>query len=112
MCSGHGEQYAHTLAKFLHQPKLSMQENALRAAFVVAFVSDDVDITVGGDPQVAMIRNGSQHITYAPNELTRRAAELAKNAKNSLPDLLKLSNEPSTRTQPAATSDRRRRKEA
>jgi hypothetical protein len=55
-CSGHGADYAHALAKFLLLPELSVEESAFRAAFIIWWV-EDLDTTVGGPPQVAMIRN-------------------------------------------------------
>lgn len=50
-CSGHGADYAHSLAKFLLGPGSSVQDNAYRAAFIISWVSEDVDILVGGEPQ-------------------------------------------------------------
>lgn len=54
-CSGHGANYAHSLAKFLLSPGSTTPDNAYRAAFIISWVSEDVDMLVGGEPQVAMI---------------------------------------------------------
>ena len=83
-CSGHGGEYAHTLAKFLHDERLGLEHQALRAAFTIAYISEDVDTTVGGRPQVAMVQDDRKRITFATNEVIDHACELAKKAKQSL----------------------------
>lgn len=63
-CSGSGGDYATTLAKFLHSENESVEENAKRAAFVIHWVSEQVDVHVGGEPQVAIIRDEDKNIHW------------------------------------------------
>jgi len=92
-CSGHGADYAHSLAKFLLNPEDSAQENACRAAFLISWVSDDIDATVGGTPQVAMIQDDIAGVGYLSDELIERAAQNAKQLKPSLAESLGLTED-------------------
>jgi len=64
MCTGSGGPYATTLAKFLHDEDATVEENAKRIAFVIAWVSEKVDAFVGGTPQIAMIRDGNPTVAW------------------------------------------------
>ena len=57
LCTGHGGRYATSLAKFLLRRDLDVIENAKRVAFIISWVAEDVDVTVGGDPHVVIIRD-------------------------------------------------------
>lgn len=74
-CSGHGGTYAHSLAKFLVEPSicenLTPEEVARRIAFIIFWVSEDVDSTVGGQPQVAVIRDESDDVEYLTHTMIR-----------------------------------------
>lgn len=63
-CSGSGGAYATSVAKFLYDPNLDVMEGAYRIAFVISWVSEDVDANVGGRPQVAIIRDGNPTLNY------------------------------------------------
>jgi 20S proteasome alpha/beta subunit len=63
-CTGSGGPYATTLAKFLHDEGASVEENAKRVAFVISWVSEKVDAYVGGIPQIAMIRDDNQTVSW------------------------------------------------
>lgn len=80
-CSGHGAYYAHSFAKFLLGPGSSVEDNAYRSAFIISWVSEDIDAVVGGVPQVAMIQDNVAGVNYLSGELTRRAAQRAKQLK-------------------------------
>jgi hypothetical protein len=95
-CSGPGTDYAHTLAKFLLLPRLSLEESALRAAFIIWWV-EDLNTTVGGPPQVSMIRNcpsvllSEQDVAiveYLSSENLEWARRLANRKKRALPKLM------------------------
>jgi len=95
-CSGHGADYAHALAKFLLLPELSVEESAFRAAFIIWWV-EDLDTTVGGPPQVAMIRNRPSvplsgqavaTVEYLSPESVERARKLANRKKRAFPGLM------------------------
>ncbi len=83
LCTGHGGPYATSLAKFLLKKDLNVDENAKRIAFIISWVAEDVDVTVGGDPDVVIIRD-SDVLTDRPvepldssvaNEMKNRARE-------------------------------------
>jgi len=57
LCTGHGGPYATTIAKFLLRKDIDYIENAKRVAFVISWIAEDVDVTVGGDSIVAIIRD-------------------------------------------------------
>jgi hypothetical protein len=95
-CSGPGTDYPHVLAKFLLLPRLSLEESALRAAFIIWWV-EDLNTTVGGPPQVAMIRNRPSvllsgqavaTVEYLSSENLGWARKLANRKKRALPGLM------------------------
>lgn len=89
-CSGHGAQYAHSLAKFILSPGISIQDCAYRSAFVISWVSEDLDAFVGGTPQVAMIQDNVEGVSYLSHELTQSATQKASRTKQRLPRALGL----------------------
>lgn len=89
-CAGHGEEYAHSIAKFVLSPGISVQDCAYRAAFVVSWVSEDLDVNVGGTPQVAMIQDNVPGVSYLADEVTQRAIQKANRVKQRLPQALGL----------------------
>jgi hypothetical protein len=60
ICTGHGGPYAMTLAKFLFHRGLCRKEAARRIAFVTSWVAEDVDVTVGGEPDVVIVYDGER----------------------------------------------------
>jgi len=88
ICSGHGGPYATTLAKFLLKEELSCEENAKRVAFVIAYVAEDIDTTVGGDPMVAIIKDSDTYverpIMYLKEEIVKEMVRKAKEVKENL----------------------------
>ena len=64
ICTGHGEEPASTLAKFLCDfTNLTVQVAAPRAAFVISWVSrGELDSTVGGKPVVFAMRDNSSTV--------------------------------------------------
>jgi len=74
ICTGHGGSYAHSLAKFLIDPNicpdLIADETAKRVAFVISWVAKDVDSTVGGVPQVTILRDNNVKTETLSDELT------------------------------------------
>ncbi len=88
-CAGHGAEYAHSIAKFLLSPSQPIDECAYWAAFVVAWVSDNVDLTVGGEPQVAMVRDHSRSVQYLSDSTVAEAISQAESAQGNLAELFK-----------------------
>jgi hypothetical protein len=71
---GHGSPYAVSVAKFLFEPApggLSVEEAGRLATFVLSWVREDVDTTVGGDPKVLLFR----HEQPEAEELDRRSKD-------------------------------------
>jgi 20S proteasome alpha/beta subunit len=93
-CSGHGADYAHSISKFLLSTENSVQDNAYRAAFIISWVSEDIDMMVGGEPQVAMIRDNVANVDYLPSELIRRATQRARQLKPRLANAFGLTRLP------------------
>lgn len=80
-CSGHGADYAHSIAKFLLASTNSCQDNAFLSAFIISWVSEDVDMLVGGKPQVAIIKDNDASVVYLPDNLIQRAVQRARQLK-------------------------------
>jgi 20S proteasome alpha/beta subunit len=83
-CSGSGGRYAVTLAKFLHDENESVEENAKRLAYVIQWISEKVDSHVGGEPLVAMIRNGKKGIDWLEKESIEEQKKKVEIAHQSL----------------------------
>jgi len=78
LCTGHGGRYATSLAKFLLKKDLDAIENARRVAFIISWVAEDVDVTVGGDPDVIIVRDSD---TPTAEPIERLDANLVNNMK-------------------------------
>ncbi len=89
-CSGHGADYAHSLAKYLLTPDVPLEDSAYRAAFVISWVSEEIDSTVGGTPQVAMIRDQDPRVTYLDSRDVGEAGEHAEQTRAVLPELFNM----------------------
>ena len=87
-----GGDYAYSLAKFLCDPHLVQEQwtedIAKRVAFVISWVSEDVDSTVGGEPDVVIIKDEKTEITRLPKEDVQKEIEQAKEIKRKLPNIL------------------------
>lgn len=90
ICIGSGSPYATSIVKFLCQTGLSVEENAYLAAFVISWVSEEVSRTVGGTPQVAMIRSEKDEIGYLDPGRIESARKKAEEARKSLRTLFGL----------------------
>ena len=92
MCSGHGGNYAYSLAKFLYGPrlasKLSVDDVAKRMAFTISWVSEDVDSTVGGNPDVFIVKDNNPKVERLPVGDVNNEIQHAQKAKESLANLL------------------------
>jgi 20S proteasome alpha/beta subunit len=88
-CSGHGADYAHSIAKFLFNSTSSCQNNAFLAAFFISWVSGDVDMMAGGEPQVAILKDDTG-VDYLSNDLVRQASQRARQLKSRLANALGL----------------------
>ena len=88
-CSGHGADSAYSIAKFLFNFTGSCQNNAFLAAFFISWVSEDVDMMEGGEPQVAIMKDDAG-VEYLSNDLVRQASQKARQLKSRLVDDLGL----------------------
>jgi len=88
LCTGHGGPYATSLAKFLFDKSLGVEENARRAAFVISWVAEEVDVTVGGEPDVVYVRDSvvptDRPIERLSAEAVREMSERARRLKAEL----------------------------
>ena len=95
-CSGHGGPYATSIAKFLLKEEFTVEENAKRVAFIIAYIAEDVDTTVGGEPMVAMIHDSEtkkgKPIKYLGEDVIKKMIEKAKETKCKLNELLQFSS--------------------
>lgn len=90
LCTCHGGTYATSIAKFLCRPDLSIKENAHMLAYVISWVSEDVDTTVGGTPQIAMIEDTKGDIGYLDNKSIEKMMRYAQDTKKDLKNIFKL----------------------
>jgi len=90
ICSGHGGPYATSLARYLLSQELTVEENAKLIAFVISWVSEELDATVGGRPLVAMIRDYDESITYLDDDVIDDMMDKAQIAKKELRKLFPL----------------------
>ena len=93
ICSGHGGSYATTLAKFMLDRSFDVHENARRVAFIIAYIAEDVDVTVGGQPHIAIIKDAKQEsvekpIQYLSESEVDEMINKARDCKAKLPQLL------------------------
>jgi 20S proteasome alpha/beta subunit len=96
LCTGHGGPYATSLAKFLLKKDLDAIENGKRIAFVISWVAEDVDVTVGGDPDVVIVHDSDKPTENPIENLSRNLVdnmkERSKKAKENLLSILGLEN--------------------
>ena len=83
-CSGHGAPHAHTIARSLIAREEPVEVNGFRSAFVVGWVGDGIDSTVGGEPQVAMLSDDVPDIIYLDTRITTIATDHAKDLQANL----------------------------
>lgn len=87
MVTGSGGPYATALAKFLYDRKLDLEESAYRAAFIISWVSEKVDVGVGGTPNVAMIHDNEPTIRYLNKSTLEDAGARCTEVQNQLAEL-------------------------
>lgn len=91
ICSGHGGPYAYPLAKFLIDPNilptLCLEEAKKRVAFVIAWIADDIDSTVGGTPQITLLRNDGSEIENLSDDVINTQEQAVKESKSRLAEL-------------------------
>jgi len=88
LCIGHGSYYATSISKFLYERDASVEKMSKMIAFTISWVAEDIDASVGGKPQVLMVKNGNSPVeTLADNiveEMEKKAKETKENLKNKL----------------------------
>jgi len=97
VCTGHGAPYALSLAKFLLNPEKDIHENGRRIAYIISWVAEKVDTSVGGTPDILMIRDRKQPpredekiVQFLGEKEVKEIAEKAENDIKRLPQLLGL----------------------
>ncbi|OYT52056.1 MAG: hypothetical protein B6U73_00495 [Desulfurococcales archaeon ex4484_204] len=92
LCTGHGGHYATSLAKFLPKKDHDVIENAKRVAFIISWVTEDVDVTVGGDPDVVIVQDSdkpaSEPIEQLDANLVNNMKIKAKEVKKRFADII------------------------
>jgi len=98
VCTGHGGPYALSLAKYLLDPSKDVVENGKRIAYIISWVGEEVDTTVGGKPDVLIIRDregapqseNEKIIEVLPSDVVDQITEKVKDDKSRLAELLGL----------------------
>lgn len=85
---GSGRPPAASIAKFIVDPALSIEENARRIAFIIGWIRERVDSNVGGTPQVAMIKDNQAKVDYLPKAEAEEEAKAGEKARDNLKDFL------------------------
>ena len=92
LCTGHGGPYATSLAKFLLKKEHDVVENAKRVAFIISWVAEDVDATVSGDPDVAIMRDSDkptgEPIEFLDAKLVNSMKIKTKEVKENFSDII------------------------
>jgi len=95
VCTGHGGPYALSIAKFLLDNKVDIEENAKRIAYTILWVAEDVDTTVGGLPDVLIIKdreepvkNAEEAVEKLDEKLIRQIMNKVKEDRRKLPQIL------------------------
>ncbi len=82
-CSGNGAPYAYSIATHLMSRDNSCYVNAARAAFVISWVAG-VDHTVGGTPQVVILRDNFPKPQYLNPQIVNGLGEHSDGFRNYL----------------------------
>jgi 20S proteasome alpha/beta subunit len=82
-CSGNGAPYAYSIATHLMSRENSCNVNAARAAFVISWVAS-VDHTVGGTPQVAILRDNVPKPQYLNPQIVDSLSEHSERLRGQL----------------------------
>lgn len=97
ICTGHGGPYALALAKYLLDSKEDAEENGKRIAYIISWIAEEVDTTVGGIPDILIIRDREsppgkeEHIVERLSEnIIREIVNKVRDDKKKLPELLGL----------------------
>lgn len=81
---GSGRPPAASIAKFIIDPSLSVEQNAPRIAFIIGWIREKVDSNVGGTPQVAMIKDSEAKVQYLPEAEAEEAAKAGEKIRDDL----------------------------
>ena len=90
LCIGHGSPYATSISKFLYERDASVEEMSKMVAFTISWVAEDIDASVGGKPQVLMLKNENPSIEALKDNIIEEMEEKAKEMKQNLKNILKL----------------------
>ena len=90
LCIGHGSPYATSISKFLYKREASVEEMAKIIAFTIAWVAEDIDASVGGKPQVLMVKNENPNVEPLKDNIIEEMEKKAKETKRKLKEILEL----------------------
>jgi len=90
LCLGSGARYAHSLAKFLYNSRDNAESLAKKIAFAISWVSEDVDVTVGGTPHIVIVRDKQPKPIYLKESVMKEMEKKAGDYKKDLISLFKL----------------------
>jgi len=90
LCIGHGSPYATSISKFLYKREASVEEMAKIIAFTIAWVAEDIDASVGGKPQVLMVKNENPNVEPLEDNIIEEMEKKAKETKRKLKEILEL----------------------
>lgn len=90
LCIGHGSPYATSISKFLYRSDASVEELAKIIAFTISWVAENIDASVGGKPQVLIIKNEHRVIERLEDTVIEEMESKASETKKSLKDALNL----------------------
>lgn len=94
VCTGHGGPYALSLAKYLLDPQKTTEENGKRIAYIISWIAEEIDTSVGGIPDIIIIKDREKHeentpiIEYMDKEEIKQIMEKVKEHKRNLPKIL------------------------
>ena len=99
VCTGHGGPYALSLAKFLLDNNVDIEENAKRIAYTLLWVAEEVDTAVGGLPDVLIIKDRKEPVKdireiveKLDEDPIRKIMKKIKEDKRKLPQILGFSS--------------------
>lgn len=90
LCIGHGSPYATSISKFLYRRDASVEEMAKMIAFTIAWVAEDIDASVGGKPQVLIVKNENSSVKTLEDDIVEEMEKKAREKKNKLTNILEL----------------------
>ena len=90
LCIGHGSPYATSISKFVYRQDASIEEMAKMIAFTISWVAEDIDASVGGKPQVLIVKNENPSVETLEDDIIEEMEGKAKETKSTLKSIFGL----------------------